>query len=446
MSDDDDAADGADDDAPDVYSLPPGADASLDWGLTSHLQADGTPRIVERELIVPAELGGLRLDHFIKTQIARLSRTKIQQVIETQLTRAAPGRLKPATLVVAGDRFVIRRPARREPACPRTFGVVHEDGRVRVVDKPAFLPVHSSAKFYFNTLTRVLRERYPDDAEQQLCHRLDRETSGCLVVARDRAAAAYVKDRIADKRVTTKVYLAVVHGAPPWDAELELDTPLRLSTTADATRVPGLRMLPDPRGLPSLTRVRVLARTDAYALVRCTLVTGRMHQIRVHLAHAGFPIVGDKLYAHGDDAFVAYCESRAVGRARRDVRVAAPRAARGADRVPASRRRHGERTRAVARGHGRADRPHGERRGGVVDDRRGQGSRGAVLAQAPALLDPGHRRHGADRRGQHRDRHVLVLAAAAGAGAHRARAACSVRAGRRRPAAHRRAGVAAAVS
>jgi 23S rRNA pseudouridine1911/1915/1917 synthase len=311
--DDDEPAEPAEPDdepAPDQFSLPPGADASLDWGLTSHLNADGTPRIVERELRVPPELAGLRLDHFIKTQITRLSRTKIQQVIDTQLSRDTPGRLKPATLVAAGDRFVIRRPARREPACPRTFTVVHEDARARVVDKPAFLPVHASAKFYFNTLTRVLGERYPDEPELQICHRLDRETSGCLVVARDRAAAAFVKERIADKRVTTKIYLAVTHGAPPWADERALDTPLRLSTTADATRVPGVRMLPDPRGLPATTLVRTLARSPGgeYALVRCALVTGRQHQIRAHLAAAGFPIVGDKLYAHGDDAFIAYCD------------------------------------------------------------------------------------------------------------------------------------------
>ncbi len=296
--------------APDVFSLPPGADASLDWGLSSHLEADGSPKIVERELRVPPELAGLRLDHFIKTQITRLSRTKIQEVIDTQLTRDAPGRLKPATLVATGDRYVIRRPARREPACPRAFTIVHEDARVRVIDKPAFLPVHASAKFYFNTLTRVLGERYPAEPELQICHRLDRETSGCLVVARDRVAAGFVKDRIADKRVTTKIYLAIVHGAAPWEQPdgFPLDIPLRLSTPADATRLPGVRMLPDPRGLPSLTRVRVLARTAAYSVVHCTLVTGRQHQIRAHLAAAGFPIVGDKLYTHGDDAFIAYCD------------------------------------------------------------------------------------------------------------------------------------------
>jgi len=284
-------------------------DEAADLGATSHLLPDGTPRIVERHLHVPPELAGLRLDHFVKTQIPRLSRTKIQQIIESQLERADGYRAKPATTVAAGEHYIIRRPAQPEPPCPRTFEVLHEDARVRVVDKPAGLPVHASAKFYFNTLARVLAERYPDEPELQLCHRLDRETSGCVVLARDRDAAAFVKAAIGDKRRTTKDYLAIVHGQPPWDDEHVLDAPLRLSTALDPTRVPTVRVLVDrARGTPAQTRVQVVQRAAQYALVRCTLDTGRQHQIRVHLADAGFPIVGDKLYAHGDDAFVAYCD------------------------------------------------------------------------------------------------------------------------------------------
>ena len=283
-------------------------DEEVDLGEASHLDEHGKPRIVERHLIVPPELAGLRLDHFVKTQITRLSRTKIQAIIETQLRRDDGFAPKPATSVAAGEHYIIRREARPEPPAPRTFTLLHEDARMRIIDKPAGLPVHASAKFYFNTLTRVMSERYPDEPEQQLCHRLDRETSGCLVIARDREAAAFLKGAIAAKDKTTKQYLAVVHGEPPWDTETTLDTSLRLSTAADPTRIPTVRVLPDPRGLTAITRVRVEQRGDRYALVRCTLVTGRQHQIRVHLAVAGYPIVGDKIYTHGDDAFVEYCD------------------------------------------------------------------------------------------------------------------------------------------
>src|SRR5262245_20127383 len=165
----------------------------VDLGLTSHLDDEGKPKIVERHLHVPPELAGLRLDHFVKTQIPRLSRTKIQGIIDTQLRRADGFAPKSSTSVAAGEHYIIRREARPEPPCPRTFTVLHEDARMRVIDKPAGLPVHATAKFYFNTLTRVMLERYPDEPELQICHRLDRETSGCLVLARDRDAAAFLK-------------------------------------------------------------------------------------------------------------------------------------------------------------------------------------------------------------------------------------------------------------
>ena len=154
--------DAGDDDAPaGAFRLPPGADLTIDWGLRSHLHPDGSPRIIERHLVVPPELAGLRLDHFVKTQIPRLSRTRIQGIIAGQLRRADGHAPKPATIVAAGDHFILRRAAQPEPPCPRTFGVVIRDPRLYVVDKPAGLPVHASAKFYFNTLTRVLGERFP---------------------------------------------------------------------------------------------------------------------------------------------------------------------------------------------------------------------------------------------------------------------------------------------
>jgi 23S rRNA pseudouridine1911/1915/1917 synthase len=283
----------------------------VDDGSGSHLDENGQPRIIERHLIVPHELAGLRLDHFVKTQIQRLSRTKIQAIIETQLRRPDGSAAKPSTTVAVGDHFIIRRQARPEPPCPRTFTVLYEDARMRIVDKPAMLPVHATAKFYFNTLMRVLWERYPDEDELQLCHRLDRETSGCVVLARDRAAAAKLKGAIAQKDKTTKQYLAVVHGTPPWTEQTSIDLPLRLAGPSDPTKLTHVRMLPatmaETGAQSAITRVVVEKTGALYSLVRCTLVTGRQHQIRAHLAAWGYPIVGDKLYTHGDEAFIEYC-------------------------------------------------------------------------------------------------------------------------------------------
>lgn len=294
---------------------PPGSETDgVDWGLTSHLDADGRPKIVERALVVPPELAGLRLDHFLKAQIPRLSRSKIQEVIRTQLRRdhspLADRPLRANTSVLPGEHYTIARAARAEPPCPRTFEILYQDEDVLVIDKPAGLPVHASAKFYFNTLTCVLRERFPDEPVQ-ICHRLDRETSGALVLARHRQAATRVKEAFAHKRVE-KTYLAVVHGDPPWpeadQPPARLDAPLRVAGPNDPTPLTGVRMLAGPGGLPSLTLVQVLERRPPYALVRCRPVSGRQHQIRAHLAEAGFAIVGDKLYGLGDAAFMRLCD------------------------------------------------------------------------------------------------------------------------------------------
>lgn len=281
------------------------ADLEIDMGVDSHLGPDGQPRIIERRFEVSLDHAGWRLDHYLKQQIPRLSRNKLQAIIEDQLTRDDGRTCKAATAVAAGDVFIIRRPARPEPPCPRHIEILLDEPSFVVIDKPAGLPVHASAKFYFNTLTSVLRERFGDPAPQ-ICHRLDRETSGALVCAKSRAAAAVIKGAFAAKRVD-KTYLAIVTGLPPWETT-ELDTPLAVSGPDDDTELPGVRMIARAGGLPSRTVCEVLERTGRHALVRCKPVTGRQHQIRAHLAHAGFPIVGDKLYGHGDAAFRRFCD------------------------------------------------------------------------------------------------------------------------------------------
>lgn len=320
MLDDDDLADDGDDREADAaggldlalaelgpwWAPPPG----VDLGLTAHLDDAGQPRIVERRLIVSEDLAGARLDHYLKRVIPRLSRTRIQTVIATQLTRGDGRAPRPAMTVHVGDELILRRPAKAEPPCPRTFGVLYQDDDLLVVDKPAGLPVHASAKFYWNTLTRVVSERFPD-TPWQIGHRLDRETSGALALAGNKPAAAALKGAFEHKRAA-KTYLAICHGQPPWPEAgappLTLDAPLALSGPGDPTKLPGVRMIVRADGLPAVTKVSVVERAGAYALVQCDLVTGRQHQIRAHLAHAGFPIVGDKLYAHGDDAFMTFCD------------------------------------------------------------------------------------------------------------------------------------------
>lgn len=274
------------------------------YGKNIHLDPNGNPRIVERWFVVEDVYDGFRLDHYLKKKIPRLSRTKLQQIIRTQVTRDDGAALKPNATVREGQRYCLRRPAKPEPPCPRHFGVLYRDDWLLAVDKPAGLPMHASAKFYFNTLTRILSETYPDEPDLQICHRIDRETSGIIIVARTKDAARSLKGSFSKHRVD-KTYKAIIHGIPEW-TETRIDLPLGLVQDEDA--LINIRMEVRDDALPSVTDVTVEATRGDYALVRCNPVTGRQHQIRAHLAAVGHPIVGDKLYAHGDEAFAAYCD------------------------------------------------------------------------------------------------------------------------------------------
>jgi 23S rRNA pseudouridine1911/1915/1917 synthase len=256
--------------------------------------------IIPLRLRVPPECAGWRLDHFLKHRIRRLSRNKIRAVIASQVRLPDGRRARPSSGVRAGEVIVLDRPAPREPPVPRHFEVLAEDETFLALDKPAGLPIHTTARYWRNTLTALLRERYPDQ-ELQVCHRLDRETSGVLLVARGLAASSLLKRAFARRRVR-KSYLAVVHGVPS-PAEGVIDRPLKLLDTPTH-----LMMGVAADGLPSLTRYRVVQSFAAHALVEAAPETGRQHQIRVHLAAIGHPIVGDKLYRASERQFMAFCD------------------------------------------------------------------------------------------------------------------------------------------
>jgi 23S rRNA pseudouridine1911/1915/1917 synthase len=130
--------------------------------------------------------------------------------------------------VRAGETIVINRPARKEPDVPRHFGILAEDDTYMAIDKPAGLPIHCTAKFYKNTLTWIMRERFPEQ-KLDVCHRLDRETSGVLLVARSGKSASTLKQAFASRNVS-KEYLALVHGVPS-PATGIIDRPMRLLDT-----------------------------------------------------------------------------------------------------------------------------------------------------------------------------------------------------------------------
>ena len=252
-----------------------------------------TVDIIARSIVVPPECEGWRLDHFLKRRIGRLSRTRIQAIIGDQIFFPDGRRARPSSPVRAGETIALRRPAPIEPEVPRHFEILYQDASVLVIDKPAGLPMHTSAKFWRNTLTALLRERYPDE-QMEVAHRIDRETSGVLLVARGRTVASFLTRAFA-RRAVDKTYLALVKGHPP--DEGRIDVPLELQDTTSHVMMGPAK---GGQGLPSVTRFRVVRRFPGHALCEAHPETGRQHQIRVHFASLGHPVVGDKLYGAGE--------------------------------------------------------------------------------------------------------------------------------------------------
>ncbi|MBI2896095.1 MAG: RluA family pseudouridine synthase [Deltaproteobacteria bacterium] len=258
---------------------------------------------IERHLVVPHDRAGWRLDRFLTWKVPRLSRTRAQKILRTQAFAPDGRKLGPNDIVRAGDVIVIYRPPMPEPPAPREFGVLYEDEDVVVVDKPAGLPVHPTARYHENTLTALLRGRYPDRVT--LTHRLDRETSGIVVCARNRQAERRLKAQF-ESRTVTKRYLALVRGVVAQDLTT-IDLPLELCTEGILRN--RMKVAPPGRGLESRTLIEVASRGRTTTLVSAYPRTGRQHQIRVHLDAIGHPIVGDKLYGVDEALFLAFCDS-----------------------------------------------------------------------------------------------------------------------------------------
>jgi 23S rRNA pseudouridine1911/1915/1917 synthase len=250
---------------------------------------------------VEENYAGWRLDRYLQEKIQRLSRERIQQLIETRLEYEGPGNLKPSTRVIPGMNFALVKEAEPEPEVPLEFGVIHDDGELLVIDKPAGLPVHPTARYAAHTFTTLAKARFPS-RKVDPAHRIDRETSGLLACGcapewTKELKAAFARGKVA------KTYLAFAVGEPRED-RFVVEAPLAL-TGASAVRV---RMHVHPGGLEAATGFEVLGRRRApdgapVALLACQPRTGRQHQIRAHLHHAGLHMVGDKIYGHDEMVF-----------------------------------------------------------------------------------------------------------------------------------------------
>jgi 23S rRNA pseudouridine1911/1915/1917 synthase len=265
------------------------------------LYLPGVTALVRVPFTVEPNYAGWRLDRYLQEKIRRLSRERVQHIIEHGLETEDGRKLKPSTRVQAGLRFALLKPAEPEPETPMEFGVVLDDGALLVVDKPAGLPIHATARYSAHTFTALARARFPE-RKVDPAHRIDRETSGLLVCGVRPEVTKILKRDFAKGRVK-KTYLAMALGTPPED-RFTVEAPLALTGAS----LVGIRMHAHPTGLASVTEFEVLERRRAadgatVLLLACRPHTGRQHQIRAHLHCAGLHMVGDKIYGPDEAIF-----------------------------------------------------------------------------------------------------------------------------------------------
>ncbi|MFT3777216.1 MAG: RluA family pseudouridine synthase [Ottowia sp.] len=263
-----------------------------------------------RAFTVAADLHGQRLDRALAALVPEFSRSYLSQLVgEGTVQLGGQPVRKPAHKVRAGDQLAVElRPTPMSQAfVPQAIplNVVHEDAHLLVIDKPAGLVVHPAAGHWSGTLLNALLARDAQAARLPragIVHRLDKDTSGLMVVARTRAAMDALVARIAAREVRRE-YLALAHRSWAGLPGREVDAPIgRDARNRLRMAVVDLQRQP---GKPAQTRLELIANAPQGCLVRALLRTGRTHQIRVHMAHLGHPLVGDALYGGASAAGLA---------------------------------------------------------------------------------------------------------------------------------------------
>lgn len=250
------------------------------------------------ELAVPKQSSGTRLDRFIAEQLPQFSRSRIQQLIRSGAVTRNGQTARPRDLVRMDDHIRLTEPApdpidTRPEAIP--LDIIYEDNDLVVLNKPAGLVVHPGAGHREHTLVNALLNHCPQlsgvggKERPGIVHRLDKDTSGCLVVAKNDIAHRSLSNQFADRTVE-KIYLALVAGKLRTRAGLIEEKIGRHPVHRQKMAVSA------NRGREAKTEYRVLESSDVVSLVECRLHSGRTHQIRVHLHHLGHPVIGDNVY------------------------------------------------------------------------------------------------------------------------------------------------------
>jgi 23S rRNA pseudouridine955/2504/2580 synthase len=258
----------------------------------------GAPPAAVERLIIDEGSVGQRLDNFLLKVWKTVPKTHVYRVIRSGEVRVNKGRAQAETRLKLGDEVRLP-PVRQSAQAPsavvpgREFTVLLEDEHVLAIDKPSGVAVHGGSGVSFGVIEQ-LRSARPQARFLELVHRLDRDTSGVLLLAKKRSALTALQEQFR-ARETDKVYATIVYGAFP-SGQKVIDVPLHKYLTAEGERRVRASHVGDELAKRSVTLARAVAVKGGFSLLDVTIKTGRTHQIRVHLAHAGFPLVGDDKY------------------------------------------------------------------------------------------------------------------------------------------------------